>query len=322
MPRAIGILAMRTTGIFCLSVLLASAAGHAATQSVPVSSACVHRNRIALDPAGGPPLHLGTQSYPRTLALCDHEVVLTFDDGPSAQTTPRVLRALADAGVHATFFLIGRNTREHPELARAEFEAGHTIGHHSNTHPSFTLRGFDEASAEADIDNGIAEDERVIYGKDADPAHPHVPFFRFPGFADTPELLSYLDRRRIAVFGSDLWAGDWIAMTPEHELRHIMAELERRPHHNGIILFHDTRPSTAEMLPDLLRELKAGGYTVVQLVYEKGAPPPALTEPLAGEPETQRIIAHLKVPIVPGSHHLPSNERAEGIGEPPGDGYP
>ena len=84
-------------------------------------------------------------------------------------------------------------------------EAGHTVGHHSATHPSFTLRGFDQASAEADIENGIADDERAIYGRAADPAHPHVPFFRFPGFADTSELLAWLDRRGIAVFGSDLW---------------------------------------------------------------------------------------------------------------------
>ena len=319
----IGTMAMRAPAIFALSALLATSV-HAEIRSRPVASpipearGCLHGPTVALDPRVGP-LHLGTQSYPQTLALCEREVVLTFDDGPSPETTPRVLRALAEAGVHATFFLIGRNAREHPDLAQAELAAGHTIGHHSNTHPSFTLRGFDEASAEADIENGIAADERALYGREADPAHPHVPFFRFPGFADTPELVADLDRRGIAVFGSDLWAGDWIAMSPEHERRLVMAELGRRPQHNGIILFHDTRPSTAEMLPDLLRNLAAEGYRVVQVVYEKGAPPPALTRPLAGEPETQRIIAHLKIPIVPGSHHLPVKEVTEGIGEPPGD---
>ena len=76
-----------------------------------------------------------------------------------------------------------------------------------------------------------------------------------PGFADTPELLSDLDRRGIAVFGSDLWAGDWIAMSADHERERVMTLLENRPHHNGIILFHDTRPSPADMLPAFLADL-------------------------------------------------------------------
>ena len=280
--------------------------------------ACSAGDTVAIDPAGG--LHLGTQSYPQSLALCDHQVILTFDDGPSPDTTPAILQALKDAGVHATFFLVGRRTREHPELARREFAEGHTVGHHSDTHPSFTLRGFDEASAEADIANGIAADEEAIYGLSATPDDPHVPFFRFPGFADTPELLRYFDGRGIGVFGSDLWAGDWIAMSPDHERQRVVALLEKRPLHNGIILFHDTRASTAKMLPALLAELKAEGYHVVQMVYAEGAPRPALTAPLQGEPETRRIIAHLMTPIVPGSHHL-GRGRAEG-GEVPGEGEP
>ncbi len=251
-------------------------------------------------------------------------MILTFDDGPSPETTPRILQALGAAGVHATFFLIGKHTREHPELAREEIAEGHTVGHHSNTHPSFTLRGYDTASAEADIRNGIVEDEHAIYGDAATPDHPHMPFFRFPGFADTPELLRYLDQSGIAVFGSDLWAGDWIVMSPDHERERVMALLERRRRHNGIILFHDTRPSTAEMLPALLAELKHKGYRVVRLVYEKGALPPALTAPVNGLPETERIIAHLRMPIVPGSHHLASkDERADDtVGDSSAEGQP
>lgn len=285
---------------------------------------CIRDGVIKMDPAvGRPPFHLGTQSYPQTLELCDRTVILTFDDGPSPETTPRVLRALKEAGVHATFFLIGKHTREHPELAKQEYEEGHTVGHHSNTHPSFTLRGFDTASAEADIQNGIAEDEHAIYGDAATPDTPHVPFFRFPGFADTPELLRDLDRRGIAVFGSDLWAGDWIAMSADHERERVMALLEKRPHHNGIILFHDTRPSTAEMLPAFLTELKARGYRVAQVVYGKDAPRPPLTPPARGEPETERIIAHLRTQIVPYSHHLTgADERASGAGDPMGEGQP
>ena len=293
-------------------------------QPVTALPTCLRIGVIAIDPAVGKPLHLGTQSYPQTLKLCDYTVVLTFDDGPSAETTPRILQALKKAGVHASFFLIGKHTREHPELAREEYNEGHTVGHHSNTHPSFTLRGYETPSALADVQNGIAEDEHAIYGDAATPDNPHVPFFRFPGFADTPELLSDLDRRGIAVFGSDLWAGDWIAMSADHERERVMTLLENRPHHNGIILFHDTRPSTADMLPAFLADLKTKGYRVVQVVYAKDAPRPSLTVPTKGEPETQRIIAHLRTQIMPYSHHLPSqDERASGTGgEPPAEDSP
>ncbi len=269
---------------------------------------CISGPTLAIDPETAP-IHLGTQTYPQTLNLCDHHLVLTFDDGPSAETTPLVLKALRDAGVRANFFLIGRHACRHPDLAREEVDEGHVVGHHSNTHPSFTLRGFDQRSAERDIQNGIAADEAAIYGAGAgstgpEPLRPRVPFFRFPGFADTKPLLAYLDRRGIAVFGSDLWAGDWIAMTPEHERQRILDLLERRPHHNGIILLHDTRMSTARMLPDLLRDLTHRGYRFVQIVYRRNAPAPSRVDGTDSVPLTERIISRLHTPIVPGRQTL------------------
>ena len=269
----------------------------------PAAAACLPERVVALDPAVAP-LHLGIQSFPTTLALKEREIVLTFDDGPAPATTPRVLAALKAACVHATFFLVGRRTAAAPALARREHEEGHGVGHHSDTHPAFTLRGFDTASAETDIQNGIEADEIAVYGKDATPDHPHEPFFRFPGFADTPALLAWLDTRGIAAFGSDLWAADWLVMSPDAERRRILAELVRRPGHNGILLLHDTVPETARMLPALLSDLKAGGYTIVHLVYARGAPAPALTAPRTGEPEAERAIEHLPHRIVEGSHHL------------------
>ena len=298
---------MRGMAIAGLAVWFVSTSAGARPPEPQVQpESCIAGETVALDPAAAP-LHLGTQSYGRTLKLCDHRVILTFDDGPSPATTPLILAALEKAGVKATFFLIGRNACRYPALAQEEVAQGHTVGHHSNTHPSFTLRGFDEASAETDIANGIAADERAIYGAQAQPDHPHVPFFRFPGFADTDPLLRYLDARGIAVFGSDLWAGDWIAMSPEHERERVVALLKKRPLHNGIILFHDTKASTARMLPDLLRELKAKGYHFVQPVYRSDASTPPLTTPLTRVPETEAIIAHLRPPIVPNAHHLPEN---------------
>jgi len=239
---------------------------------------------IAIDGKDG--LALGLQSYPRTLALRDHEVVLTFDDGP-AHTTPAVLDALARECVRATFFLIGRNAEARPDLVRREIAAGHNVGSHTYSHPDGTLRAMTAPAAEADIERGIAAVERAGYG--AATASPHTGFFRFPGFADTPALLAYLAARRMTVFGADLWASDWNRMTPEAERDLVMSRLEKA--RKGIILFHDTKSSTAQMLPALLRQLKAKGYRVVQVTPGPG-PTPVSDAPPGWKSTTAAIIAN------------------------------
>lgn len=93
---------------------------------------------------------------------------------------------------------------------------------------------------------------------------PATPFFRFPGFASNARLLDELQARRLVVFGADLWASDWNVMSPEAELALITQRLAAQ--RKGIILFHDTKQSTARMLPAFLRWLKANGYKVVHVV--------------------------------------------------------
>ena len=234
---------------------------------------------------GGERLALGLQSYPRTLDLHDHEVVLTFDDGPAAPTA-RVLDALARQCVRATFFLIGGNAEALHDLVRREIAEGHSVGHHSYSHPAGTLRSMNEEAAKADIERGIAAVEKAGYG--AAIANPHTPFFRFPGFADTPALLSFLAGRGITVFGSDLWASDWRKMTSETELALVMSRLESL--RKGIILFHDSKESTAQMLPAFLRQLKTRGYRVVHVMPGTG-PAPVIDAPAGWKSTTEAIIA-------------------------------
>src|SRR3954467_9060350 len=74
---------------------------------------------------------VGLKSFPQTLPLDDHEVVLTFDDGPWPPTTSRVLATLAKECVRATFFLVGKPASEHAELARRIAAENHSIGHHT-----------------------------------------------------------------------------------------------------------------------------------------------------------------------------------------------
>lgn len=203
---------------------------------------------------------VGRKHFPGTLPLARKEVVLTFDDGPWPGTTERVLEALRHECVKATFFLLGRNAAAHPGLVRRELAEGHTVAHHSYSHPLLAHLSF--AAAEAEIDRGIAAVEaaaNVTAGKS-----PMTPFFRFPGFASSPALLERLQKRGIVVFGADLWASDWNPMSPSAELALVMSRLDAAG--GGIVLFHDTKTQTAAMLPAFLKALKRNGYRVVHTV--------------------------------------------------------
>ena len=210
---------------------------------------------------------VGLKSFPQTLPLDDHEVVLTFDDGPLPPTTNRVLAALAHECVRATFFLIGEHASEHPDLVRRAAAEGHSIGHHTWSHPSLSKIGPAEAAGE--IDRGISADEMALHGVAT--TVPSTPFFRFPGFESTPATLELLQSRGIVVFGADLWAGDWNPMTPKQELKLITDRLTIA--RKGIILFHDSKARTAAMLPAFLRYLADNHYRVVHVVPAAPHPP-------------------------------------------------
>src|ERR1700686_5409372 len=203
---------------------------------------------------------VGLKSFPQTLPLADHEVVLTFDDGPWPSTTAKVLAALAHECVRATFFLIGKSASEHPDLVRRIAAEGHTIGHHTWLHRS--LMRIPPGETTEEIDHGISAVEMALHGTAT--TIPSTPFFRFPGFESTPATLDLLKSRGIVVFGADLWASDWNAMTPSQELKLIIERLKTAG--RGIILFHDPKARTAAMLPGFLRYLRYNHYRVVDLV--------------------------------------------------------
>jgi len=237
-------------------------AATAAAADCPGNPAALGTARVlTVDPASTP--RVGRKHFPVTLPLASKELVLTFDDGPWPTTTPRVLDALKRECVRATFFLLGRNAVAFPALARRELAEGHTVAHHTYSHPLLSRMALPRAMAE--IDRGIAAVETALYGE-ARPTEraPVTPFFRFPGFASKPALLDQLQRRGIAVFGADLWAGDWNQMAPATEMNLVMNRLTAVG--GGIVLFHDTQRATAAMLPALLRELKRRDFRVVHVV--------------------------------------------------------
>ena len=254
---------LRMTRKFITALCATVAASLFVTVAAPAAE-CARKDALGtsrvltVDPATSP--RVGLKSFPQTLPLQDHEVVLTFDDGPWPATTSRVLAALAHECVLATFFMIGKPASEHPELVRRMAAEGHSIGHHTWTHHN--LKYMKPEAAQSEIDKGIAAVETALHGTAV--TTPTTPFFRYPYFEMTPQTLDHLEKRGIAVFGADLWASDWNKMTPAQELKLLTERLQIA--RKGIILLHDPKAQTAAMLPAFLRYLRDNHYRVVHIV--------------------------------------------------------
>jgi peptidoglycan/xylan/chitin deacetylase (PgdA/CDA1 family) len=203
---------------------------------------------------------IGTMQYRNTLPLRDHEVVITFDDGPLPPYTDRVLNALAKECVKATYFLVGTMSRANPDAVRRIYNAGHSIGTHSLRHP-FSLGDLGLARIANEVDGGIA-----LVQKAAGDPRAVAPFFRIPGLARSNQAESYLAAQRLSVWSADEVADDWHrGITPSQIVRRAMSRLEAKDY-RGVLLLHDIKPATAMAVPLLLKELKAKGYKVVHAV--------------------------------------------------------
>jgi len=165
-----------------------------------------------------------------------------------------VLAALAAQCVKATFFPIGQHATWHPEILKQVVEQGHTVGSHTWSHADLARKPL--ADAKAEIEKG-ASAVTISAGR------PLAPFFRFPALRQTPELIAYLGERNIGIFSADLDSFDFKLKKPELVIQSVMTRLKKMG--KGIILLHDFQRATAEALPELLIQLKASGYKVVQL---------------------------------------------------------
>src|SRR5471030_3513278 len=151
-----GLMAVRTRqwAALGLALLACMSAPSASAADCPGHPGALGTSRtLVVDPREHP--RIGTMQYPETLPLQDHEVVLTFDDGPLPHNSNQILQILASQCVKATFFTIGRMARSFPEGVRKLRDAGHTIATHTQNHPlSMDRMAIERARQE--IDDGIA----------------------------------------------------------------------------------------------------------------------------------------------------------------------
>jgi len=213
---------------------------------------------VEIDTTGGP--GFGFEHFKQYDFLRDKEVVLTFDDGPWPKNTAAVLKALTDECLKATFFEIGKHAVWYPEITKQVIEAGMTVGTHTWSHKDLArnpyAKDLDQAKQEIEMGNSAV--------RMAAAGAPVSPFFRFPDLQHPPPLVSYLGERNIAIFSTDIHSFDFKIRKPDQVVKSVMTKLEK--HGKGIILMHDFQHATAEALPELIRQLKAGGYKVVHMV--------------------------------------------------------
>jgi peptidoglycan/xylan/chitin deacetylase (PgdA/CDA1 family) len=234
---------------------------------------------VEIDTTGGP--GFGFEHFKQLDFLRDHEVVLTFDDGPWP-TTPAVLKALADQCVKAIFFPIGKHATYYPEILRQVAAAGHSIGSHTWSHKDLsTVKNPEEQKAE--IEKAISAVKWALEDQGQE-----APFFRFPALRHPPEMVTYLGTRNIAIFSTDMDSFDFKLRKPDQVIKSVMTKLAK--HGKGIVLMHDFQKATSEALPELLTQLKAGGY---KIVFMKPA------KPVSSLPQyDEELLKDAKLPTV------------------------
>ena len=197
-------------------------------------------------------------------------VALTFDDGPSATLTPRLLDILKEKGVKVTFFVLGQCVETSPDvLARAVAE-GHEIGNHSYDHKQFTRIGAAGIAAQVDRTNAAIE---AAIGKK--PAVVRPPY----GATNAAINKRLNEEFGLKVIMWDVDPLDWKIRKSDRVTEQILKNTKA----GSIVLSHDIHPTTIQSVANTIDGLKAKGFqfvTVSELLAmdrPQAATPPAKT---------------------------------------------
>jgi peptidoglycan-N-acetylglucosamine deacetylase len=260
------------------AITLAAAGAQARCPQDPLAAAVART--VAVPARGG--IRVGTISYTGSAPLGDHEIALTFDDGPDDENTHAVLAILERHCIRATFFLVGQEADGDPDTVRAIAQAGHTIGSHTQTHPA-SLAALPQAEARAEITQGIDAIRTALAPLPEEVRRRQLRFFRYPGLIDSPDLNEWVAEQGYAVISADIDADDWEDLGSEDILARAILRTQARG--RGVLLLHDFNPKMIAVLDRIIVALENRGFQFVQLV-EAGAEgsAPAPRQAPAGAP--------------------------------------
>ncbi|QDQ11851.1 bifunctional polysaccharide deacetylase/glycosyltransferase family 2 protein [Streptomyces spectabilis] len=205
---------------------------------------------------------------PKSLRVPDRHIVLTFDDGPDPEWTPKVLDALAEHDAHGVFFVTGTMVSRHPGLVARMVREGHEVGLHTFNHPDLSYQ------SKSRIDRELSQNQLALAGA----AGIRTSLFRPPysSFADAMDNTSWpvarhIGRRGYLTVVNDTDSEDW--------KRPGVAEIIRRATpadgKGAIVLMHDSggdRSQTVAALSRFLPTLKQQGYAFTNLTEALDAP--------------------------------------------------
>ncbi len=189
-----------------------------------------------------------------------HKLILTFDDGPSSEWTPKILDILERENVPATFFLIGINAEQNIPIVQREYQSGFEIGNHTFTHHNIADMSLSRAALEMKLTRLLIES---ITG------HSTI-LFRAPYNADsepqTYEELAPIQRSRsenYLTINESIDPNDWApGVTSDSIFHRVVNQVEAG--NASIILLHDaggdTRQATVDALPRIIEYFKTRGY--------------------------------------------------------------
>ena len=214
-------------------------------------------------------------------------IALTFDDGPSAKLTPKLLDLLAAHHIKVTFFLIGENVAENPQIVAREVREGHEVANHSWSHPNFGKMGDDAVRSQIKRTNDAIETAAGV----------RPTLLRPPYGSITARQKKWINQEfdyNIALWDVDPL--DWRRPGPNV----VCARIVRNTRAGSIVLAHDIHPGTIEAMPCVLKELEAKGFkfvTVSELISmqtplaPKPSPTPRASPAATSAPTMQRSIS-------------------------------
>lgn len=187
---------------------------------------------------------------------------LTFDDGPSS-VTPTILEVLKQENVKATFFVLGSNVKQRPEMVKRIYEEGHYLANHGYTHIYSSIY----ASPQAVLEEFNQCNEAVRDAIGVPEYHSHL--FRYPGGLTGGKYAEIKNEAKELLLQNDIVNVDWNALTGDAETKEPTIEYEIKKiqetvanKSSVVILLHDAQAKkvTAEALPQLIFYLREKGY--------------------------------------------------------------
>src|SRR5437667_6031352 len=214
-------------------------------------------------------------------------IAMTFDDGPSATLTPKLLDLLAARHIKATFFVIGENVAEHPEIVARAAREGHEIGNHSWSHPN-----FGKMSDQAVRRQLQQTDDAIKNATGERPTLMRPPY----GSITAREKRWVHDEFGYRIILWDVDPYDWKRPGPAVVRNRILKETQP----GSIVLSHDIHPGTIEAMPSTFNALEAKGFNFVTVseLIRMATPKPSHPSPQPG--------GNAPTQIVPSSSLVPS----------------